>query len=823
MSGHGEFDAAIDGLRGLEESSPQYRHEALEVYGGILDDGGIARTVELRAVPAGASSTVEAAFTGVVQSWWSVSDLEGVTDLLRWGPEPRPWALVADDGEETLATAWETVDDEAATDIVTAVGETLAAASAEEVMHGNLRPAHVRLPEGERAALVDDWGVGRAVATAREGEFVTGFTAPEQLDGSAADGAAVDTYGLAALAYFALTERPPFPEERAAVLGERPQPVAALRPDLPAAVGDLVMRGLRSEPGERPDGPGAFAAAFEDAMAGDESGGRHGATGAAGAAAGGVAAGGAADAPDGDGGAGGEGGDATGTAGDETAADDAGAESAADPPSGEESAAEPGPLAGGDSEPFPDEEAGPLAEDSGPLAEDSGPLADDSGPLAEDDSEPLGGDDAGPPDESTSVEEGSEQAPDSQTAPAASGQAEPEDPAAGGRAEPEAEVGGRPAEPAPEDNPRREPAPESSTRAEPVPEDGDKGGGEADATDDDGSRVSRRTVLAGGGLLAALAAVGAGAWAFLGSGGGSGGADLSVVPDRAETLAAVDVAGLRESDALTEAVNARLPLSLPLLDADTLAGVLEGVATRTGMDPDGVQEAVLFAARSAGPETYAAAVLETEWDGSTLRSSLEDAGESVSEETYADSRLLVAEYPDLAFPVTVGEVEDGRYAVGTRPEVEDVLETASGSTPSVEGREVEAFRAAAEGQVRVGSLLPPEVVSAAVPGSVPEQVAAALTETARNVEYVSGSMAADGEARLRAEAGSAEAAETAAAQLRAASTLAADELARAGTEGALATLAGLLEEATVSQEDTTVTVSLSSAYELLAAALAAAE
>jgi len=227
MPGHGEFDAAVEGLRGLEEVSPQYRHEALEVYAGTLDEGGGGRAVELRAAPAGAGPTVEAALIRAVQPWWSVSGLDGVVNLLRWGPEPRPWAIVADGGEETLATAWETVNDKATTDIVTAVGETLAAASAEGAARGSLRPAHVRLPEGEPAALVDDWGLGRAIAVASSGEFVTGFTAPERLNGSAADDAAVDTYSLAALAYFALTERPPFPEERAAIVGERPQSVPA--------------------------------------------------------------------------------------------------------------------------------------------------------------------------------------------------------------------------------------------------------------------------------------------------------------------------------------------------------------------------------------------------------------------------------------------------------------------------------------------------------------------------------------------------------------------------------------------------------------------
>ena len=793
MSGYREFIGVIDGLRGLEKVSPEYRHRALEVYAGTFRGGGVTRAVELLAPPAGAGPGVEDAFSEVLQSWWSASDADGVVDVLRWGLEPRPWVLVVDDGDETLATAWAALGDGTVANTVRFVGETLAAASAEGVTHGNLRPAHVRLPEDEPAARVGDWGLGRAVAHAEGGTFVTGFTAPEQLEGSTVDGEAVDTYGLAALAYFALAERPPFPEERAAILGERPRPVSAFRPDLPDAVDELVMRGLDRDPEERPDGPGAFAAEFEGAMTGD--GGD--ATGA-GTAAGGAAVGGAA----------GSGPDSGSEApGDERRGSEAheGAEPEPDPGSAtpEEPPADPepvaddesGPLAddgagagaGSDTEPLAGDDGGPLEDDSGPPGEDAGPLEDDGGSLAAD-SGPLADEGTGPP---------------------AGGE---ESPLAGGSGEPTVGSDGT-----------AEPTAEGGAPADPPPVGGDQVAEEPEAAaEDDGSRVSRRTLLAGGGLVAALAAAGAGAWAFLG-GGSSGGADLSVVPDRAETLAAVDVASLRESDALSGAVNPRLPLSLPLLDAGTVGGVLDGVAAMTGMDPEGVRQAVAFAARSAGTGTYAGLVLETEWDRASLPSSLERAGESLAEETYADSRLFVAEYADLPFPVAVGEVGEGRYAVGTRPEVEDVLETASGSTPSVGGRQVEAFRSAADGQVRVGSLLQPDVLSGAVPEGVPRRVAAALTETARNVEYVSGSVGADGSARLRAETGSTDAAETAAAQLRAASTLAADELGGTGAESPLATLAGLLDEATVSLEETTVTVSLGSAYELFAAGLAAAE
>jgi hypothetical protein len=793
MSGYGEFIGVIDGLRGLEKVSPEYRHRALEVYAGTFDEGGVARAVELLAPPAGAGPAVEDAFSVVLQSWWSASDADGVVDVLRWGLDPRPWALVVDDGDETLATAWAALGDGTVANTVRSVGETLAAAaSAEGVTHGNLRPAHVRLPEDEPAARVGDWGLGRTVAHAEGRTFVTGFTAPEQLEGSTVDGEAADTYGLAALAYFALTERPPFPEKRAAILGERPRPVSSFRPDLPDAVDDLVMRGLDRDPEERPDGPGAFAAEFEGAMTGD--GGD--ATGA-GTPAGGAAVGGAAG-PGPDSGSEAPGDEPGGIEAHEGADPDPdpGSATLEEPPADPESVAddESGPLAdddagagaGSDTEPLAGEDGGPLEDDSGPLGEDAGPLEDDADSLAAD-SGPLADEGSGPP---AGGEEGA----------LAGGGGEPTV-GSDGAAEPTA-AGGAPADP---------------------PVGGDQVAEEPEAAaEGDGSRVSRRTLLAGGGLVAALAAVGAGAWAFLG-GGSSGGADLSVVPDRAETLAAVDVASLRESDALSGAVNPRLPLSLPLLDAGTVGGVLDGVAAMTGMDPEGVRQAVAFAARSAGPGTYAGLVLETEWDRASLPSSLERAGESLAEETYADGRLFVAEYADLPFPVTVGEVGEGRYAVGTRPEVEDVLETASGSTPSVGGRQVEAFRSAADGQVRVGSLLQPDVLSGAVPESVPRRVAAALTETARNVEYVSGSVGADGSARLRAETGSTDAAETAAAQLRAASTLAAGELGGTGAESSLATLASLLEEATVSLEETTVTVSLGSGYELFAAGLAAAE
>ena len=79
---------------------------------------------------------------------------------------------------------------------------------------------------------------------------------PEQAAGDSTVDARGDLYSLGAVAFFALTARPPFQGKTigqllAAHRGEPPPPVTDLRPDVPAELAAIIARCLAKDPADR--------------------------------------------------------------------------------------------------------------------------------------------------------------------------------------------------------------------------------------------------------------------------------------------------------------------------------------------------------------------------------------------------------------------------------------------------------------------------------------------------------------------------------------------------------------------------------------------
>jgi serine/threonine-protein kinase len=93
------------------------------------------------------------------------------------------------------------------------------------------------------------------------------YMAPEQATADAALDHRADLYSLGVLGYELLTGRPPFvgtPQQvLAAHLTQAPPPVNQLRPDVPAALANLVQRALAKSPDARWQRAGDMQAAFE--------------------------------------------------------------------------------------------------------------------------------------------------------------------------------------------------------------------------------------------------------------------------------------------------------------------------------------------------------------------------------------------------------------------------------------------------------------------------------------------------------------------------------------------------------------------------------
>ena len=170
------------------------------------------------------------------------------------------------------------------------ITRALAYAHRRGVVHRDIKPENVLITDG--VAQVTDFGIAKAIAESRDDAnepastqagqalTVTGsflgtplYMAPEQALASAGADHRVDLYALGVVAYELLTGAAPFQErsdrERlAARLTELPRDVAALRLDVPPAVGQLVMRLLERDPQARPQSAEEVLQGIELALVG---------------------------------------------------------------------------------------------------------------------------------------------------------------------------------------------------------------------------------------------------------------------------------------------------------------------------------------------------------------------------------------------------------------------------------------------------------------------------------------------------------------------------------------------------------------------------
>jgi serine/threonine-protein kinase len=158
--------------------------------------------------------------------------------------------------------------------IVEQLADALEAAHARGLIHRDVKPGNV-LIDDERAYLTD-FGLTKPVAVktavTKPGTLLgtVDYIAPEQIRGAAIDTRA-DIYSLGCLMYRALTGEPPFPRDNEmsvihAHLYDAPPKITALRPDLPAAMDDVIATALAKRPEERFAGANALAIAADQAL-----------------------------------------------------------------------------------------------------------------------------------------------------------------------------------------------------------------------------------------------------------------------------------------------------------------------------------------------------------------------------------------------------------------------------------------------------------------------------------------------------------------------------------------------------------------------------
>ncbi|BDY26504.1 Serine/threonine-protein kinase PknD [Mycolicibacterium mageritense] len=158
--------------------------------------------------------------------------------------------------------------------IVGQIAAALDAAHAEGLIHRDIKPQNIIVTPADFAYLVD-FGIAEAkgdtkLTTAGSRIGTMNYMAPERFSGQQVT-SAVDTYSLACVLYETLTGETPFETGSleslfAAHLATPPPRPSAANPDVPAALDDVIARGMAKDPDDRYGTAGGLARAAHRAL-----------------------------------------------------------------------------------------------------------------------------------------------------------------------------------------------------------------------------------------------------------------------------------------------------------------------------------------------------------------------------------------------------------------------------------------------------------------------------------------------------------------------------------------------------------------------------
>ncbi|HUQ55610.1 serine/threonine-protein kinase [Lentzea sp.] len=169
-----------------------------------------------------------------------------------------------------------TIEPARAVRIVEQVASALDAAHADGLVHRDVKPSNILVTSGDFVYLVD-FGIARSASPAATNLTASGsvvgtldYMAPERFESGPVDGRA-DVYALACVLFACLAGRRPFTAEGTAAqiwahMREAPPKASPLNPAVPAALDDVIAKGMAKDPADRYATAGALAQAAVQAL-----------------------------------------------------------------------------------------------------------------------------------------------------------------------------------------------------------------------------------------------------------------------------------------------------------------------------------------------------------------------------------------------------------------------------------------------------------------------------------------------------------------------------------------------------------------------------
>jgi hypothetical protein len=140
--------------------------------------------------------------------------------------------------------------------------------------------------------------------------------------------------------------------------------------------------------------------------------------------------------------------------------------------------------------------------------------------------------------------------------------------------------------------------------------------------------------------------------------------------------------------------------------------LFETISSVTTLDPRELDAVSAFGELPRESDSYAGFIFDAETGPQTVRDRLDSTGNLRGTGEYEGQTLWFVGNEQLTWNLVFGHLGENRYALGTRPELEDIVDVRAGEKQRVGGGVIDGLERVSEGLLRGGFVAPPAAFEA---------------------------------------------------------------------------------------------------------------